>query len=222
MMLLKNGGGIVISDDPNLINAVMLPNSRILSMDETGIFDPNSPLVIQATCLLPPPEALMAEIDGRATDFSYIYTNYLMSDVVMEFMAVVLSSIYMGYQLILYAPSSSDSIWISVLINHFVTIYGLTPGTIGQITTPCIYNDNFNTYNSEILYAVGVMDGITFLTLHSYQAPIPKPILDKLVRELNPAMTPGMSPFDAIMNMKFSLQSNNARQNLQVAIRGCN
>ena len=46
--------------------------------------------VIPASCLLPPPVAKIAEIDGDAERFYSIYNEYLLSNVPVDFISIIL------------------------------------------------------------------------------------------------------------------------------------
>lgn len=184
-MLRKNGGFIIITDDPLFIkNAVACSNDpllKILSLDEsTQEFDPSQPNIIQSTCLLPPPEALIAEIDGKKQEFVEMYNLYLSSDVVLDFISIIISSIYIGYHLMIYAPGSSDSIWASVLIDYIMMNYGIM---IGTPTIPWQYNNNFNNIISELLYALNILNASEFIY---YYSPSPwKPLSPSIIFKLS-------------------------------------
>ena len=57
----------------------LFSNSKIAILSEESVLNINDPNVIMASCLLPPPAAKIAEIDGDADMFYQIYSEYLLA-----------------------------------------------------------------------------------------------------------------------------------------------
>ena len=86
-MILK--GNILITTDKNIIYETlhMRPDVKIISLDEDNSIGLDPSIFVYGTILLPPVEAVIAEVDGNEEKYDMIYSNHLISDPVKEYMS---------------------------------------------------------------------------------------------------------------------------------------
>lgn len=192
MPLIK--GTLYLINSPDMANNMLndpRSNIKVLGLDEFDKYlNYSNPNAIKSTCLLPPPEAVMAEIDGDRDKFVWQYKSYLGSETVQEFMDVILVLLYSGGNAVLFAPEiSEDSIWINVLLEAIMELYGIRVG----LSESMIFNYNimYDDANSRRIYMLGYMDPYEFLTI--YNAILDPEIVYKLYRDLMPFVNPPMT-----------------------------
>lgn len=180
-------GSLYIANDINIVNnAMVLPNNKTLDLDEFGkILDQNNPNVVRSTCLLPPPNAIIAEIDGDHEQFVSTYRSYLCMDVISDFISVIIQAMHLGTNFIMFIPEmSEDSVWVNELILYFMTQYGIKIGT--SPTDVFAYDERATSQNALLLYMYGYIDPYEFLFY--YTEPIYPAILEKLINDVKPAV----------------------------------
>lgn len=171
-------GTLFITNDMNLAVSSVNQNTKILMLTESVEYDHNAPDLISGVCLLPPPMAKIAENDGDAQRFYGIYTEYLLSDVPVDFFAIILSYLYKGGNFVLYTESDLSEPWVSALLNHILMYYGITTATAAN---PPGYDMNFNNSNANIVYNSRNMDWKQYLLeFDTTKARIPDHLLEKL------------------------------------------
>ena len=174
-------GILSITNDINVAAASVNANTKVLMLTESVEYNHNSPDLISGVCLLPPPAAKIAEIDGDAQRFFGMYTEYLLSDVPVDFFAIILSYLYKGGNFVLFTESDLNEAWVGVLLNHILNYYGIT---VAMGTVPPAYNMNFNNSNANIVYNSRNMDWKQYLLEYDANiSPIPNHILEKLFYE---------------------------------------
>lgn len=199
-------GTLYITNSYDLVTrALQDPIVKILDLDEFGKYlDYRNPNVIKSTCLLPQPEAVMAEIDGDPERFRLLYMEYLKSDVVMDFVTVILAALHKGINFIIFVPEmSEDSVWVVQLLMYFYTTYGIKIGT--SETDNYAYDERYDSSNALLMYMGGFIDPYVFLTC--YVDPIYPFILNKLIRDVNPVV-PNNDYVAHFESMKFRLKAN--------------
>lgn len=205
-MLLK--GTVYLANDYNLISKVLLDptnSTKILDLDEYSRLDYSNPNIVKSTCLLPPPDAIMAEIDGDGDRFIWMYKTYLESEVPTEFIITMLAVLHRGFHIILYAPEiSEDSIWINQLLNDFLMRFGIKVGTSENNNYE--YNILFDSKNAELLYLEGFIDPYEFLTV--YTEPLLPNVLQALYNDIKPLINPGDNVQAYFERMKIKLKVN--------------
>lgn len=123
-------GSILITDDINFVYSIPDARFKILSLDEEGKLNPQLPNVIQATCLLPPLECLIAESDGNADVYELAYYNHLNQPFQQQFIGAIISYLYQGGSFIVYAPQLKDTISIMQLRKNLMILYGIGMGIV--------------------------------------------------------------------------------------------
>ena len=143
--------------------------------------DPCSVDVIPASCLLPPPVAKIAEIDGDAERFYSIYNEYLLSDVPVDFISIILGYLHQGGNMIFYITCGVDEPWVVQLCNHFMNYYGIIIGADDVLPG---YNPAFNDIINNIIYAGCMISPEEYLRNKSPNFPIQPWILDLLESQI--------------------------------------
>lgn len=187
-------GSIIISSDPKFcFDLSMTGNNKIISLDEDDEIIELSPLnnnnVVKGTILLPPIEAGWKEIDGDEFGYFEVYTNYLSSPQVTEFITVLLATIYSGTNIIVYCPEFNQCVdmselYVKVLYRFLENLYGIHIGTndmdpfqLSPLMIP--------VYLIEI-YGMGIIDPYTFLLEFGSPGDIPDTVYLKLINDINP------------------------------------
>lgn len=141
-MLIK--GSLYYTNNPAIVQQVLHDNGFVITLEEGGsMFDLNLPNISAGTILLPPPEAFMAAIDGNEQAAIGLYRNKLLSDVCMNFIAVMLCSLSNGKNLLIFAPQSTDGVinfFMNMLISLFMELFGIK---IGTDTVQFAYANNY-------------------------------------------------------------------------------
>ena len=172
--------------------------AQILSLDESL---PPTQGIMAATILLPPPVAMIAESDGRADEFYMMYTSYLASKDVSDFINAIICFLFAGGNLIIYIPPAfQDSAFIPVLFQHIYEIYGIH---IGTKTEPYYYDNNYDYVNFNILYSLNVIDAYTYLGVYPISllslSPYDKQAIGiKLYKDIKPAFLPFGNDLDSL------------------------
>ena len=188
MSLLK--GTIYITEDMNIINNIPYNgNTKIVSLDEDGIL-PESAHILVGTCLLPPIEAKIAEVDGNQGLYDTIYSNHLLSPFQQQFISALLSYLYKGGNLILFYPELGYTNTKEMIIYEIFKLYGVHIGLIGS-PDPKIANCYFDETCVPIwlnsIYSVSAISPYEFLLAYPVDAALNNNmIIRKLVKEMNP------------------------------------
>lgn len=188
MSLLK--GTIYITEDMNVINSIPYnSNTRIVSLDEDNIL-PENEITLVGTCLLPPMEAKIAEVDGNQTLYDTIYTNHLLMPYQQEFFAALMAYLYRGGNLVLFLPELGYNNTKEMFIYEIWKLYGIHIGLIGDQnpqTGNCYYDDTCIPIWLYSIYSVSAISPIEFLFMFPTDAIIENnSIIRKLIAELNP------------------------------------
>lgn len=155
--MLLNGSLNIVTD---LNVAIMAStNSRVLFIGELNNRLPNT--IIPCSILLPPYEAINAEINGDINAYRNSYISYLGLDRnCFEMFATILVALHQGINITLYIENA-EMMHYQFLIDYLKGTYGITPGTeINQYQ----YDSNYDASNGSIL--ISFMDG--FISAEEY------------------------------------------------------
>ena len=165
MMIL---GSMYIFNDPNAALSTIATGSKIIVMSEEIPVNENDPNVIAGTCLLPPPIAKIAEIDGDAERFYELYSEHLLSDIPVDFISVILGFMHNGGNISILVNCALDETWVMYLVNHFMMYYGIN---IGSQICPFGYDPSFDDCINGILYSANIETPMEFLKNHTVGKP---------------------------------------------------
>ena len=188
MSLLK--GTIYITEDMNIVNSIPYnSNTKIVNLDEDDIL-PDSSNILVGTCLLPPIEAKIAEVDGNQTLYDTIYSNHLMMPFQQQFISALLSYLYKGGNLILFLPELGYNNTKDMIIYEMFKLYGIHIGLIGDQNPQkanCYYDETCIPMWLNSIYSVSAISPYEFLYMYPLDAVLNNNvIIRKLVKELNP------------------------------------
>ena len=177
-------GTIYITDDLQLVRSVPDRTVKIISLDEENRISPNEPNVIVGTCLLPPMEALIAEADGDEDLYDIYYINHLNDPYIQEFIGVIISALYKGISLLLYAPMMKENIFVSKLKTHLWALYGIGIGIPGG--EQCQYDSRCIPIWLNMMYFANVISFNEFLLYYPENAQLSDAIANKLIADIKP------------------------------------
>lgn len=141
---------------------------------------------VQASILLPPYEAMEAEMNNNPILFHEIYNAHLFSYEANKFIGALLTALYQGKNLCLYISAESmELLFNKELINFFANNYGINI----QPDTQVFYSYNQNIYQLlNIIENMYIYDYITpdeVFILIPKGALISETIVQKLIAQTN-------------------------------------
>lgn len=183
-------GTITLTTDDKLIyETPLLPMTKIISMDEDNVLM-KTPDVIGGTCLLPPIEAKIAEIDGNLAQFEAIYADHLSAPFQHEFMSALIAYLYRGGHIIIFLSELGYTNTLKVFIGLIWQLYGLHIGLIGSqdpIEGSCFYDEKCIPMWLNDIYMANVLSPFEFLAMYPLDAAFTnKFIMKKLILEIRP------------------------------------
>lgn len=143
--------------------------------------------VVTAPALLPPVEAVMAEVDGDEQGYDIIYNNYFdQSSFIKQFMMGVITYLYNGGNIVFYFQNldTTETKTISKLLNMIWIKYGIGIGIIGK--APGKFNEAYLPLWLNNLYAAGVIGTNQFLHQYPTNTSIDESNLEQLVMDIKP------------------------------------
>ena len=187
MGILK--GTIFLTDDPQVIYNSDLNITKIISLDEDGFLMDN-PAFVVGTCLLPPPEAKIAEVDNNEQLYDVCYNSHLLEPFQQQFMGAVIASLYSGYTIIIFLPEMGYTYTREKIVQHIWTLYGIHIGFIGAqdpTVANCFYDEKCAPIWMNMIYLADVMDSTAFLYYYPADAVINNTaVKSKLIFEMQP------------------------------------
>lgn len=188
MSLLK--GTIYITDKEDIIyNLPYSSNTKVISLDEDGVLAKNASTLV-GTCLLPPIEAKIAEVDGNEQLYDTIYCNHLLEPYQRDFIGVIISCLYKGINLILFLPELGYTNTTDKLIFLIFKLYGIHIGFIGAQDpriANCYYDETCVPMWLNSMYILSILSPLEYLYLYPINAMFTdKGIMNKLIDELKP------------------------------------
>jgi hypothetical protein len=187
MSILK--GTIYITDNPEVIYNTPLNVTKIINLDEDGILQDNEAF-IGGTCLLPPIEAKIAEVDNNEQQYDMFYQSHLLEPYQQQFISALIAYLYRGGNLILFLPDVGYDNTKNKLLYHIWSLYGLHIGIIGDPNpnnSNCYYDDRCTVIWLNMIYTAKVIDAIEFLFMYPEDAVINNnQVIAELCEELHP------------------------------------
>jgi hypothetical protein len=209
-MILK--GSILLATNINQINQVLtrMPDTKIISMSEERDIDPR--YVLSGTILLPPIEAIIAEVDGNEQKYDMIYSRYLFSSNVKEYMASILAYLYKGGKLLLYFPVKEYNNSINKLLGALLTMYGIHVGIIGdpnKDNATCYYDSNLEAFQLDLIYFyTGIIDWREYLYYYPINIPISDQMMNILFNNIRPYGDTFNERLEVINRLRIGIKAN--------------
>lgn len=140
--------------------------------------------LILAMPLVPDYPILMKDIDGTEGEFELAYEDMLGRELSANFFVAILTSLFMGNNIMMYFPSSvSDFKYPSVLLNYIQKEFGIVAQSPQY---QFMYNDEYNQSNLILMYSFGTIDHISFLIWYNY--PYDPMLIDRLINDIRPRL----------------------------------
>ena len=144
------------------------------------------PALVSAGILLPPIDAINNELDGKIPEACMIYTNYLMTEEVYQYIIILVAAAVMGNPIgILFGKDELNMQFPKVFIDFLYKQHGLVIGIEGAVT-PYIEEEYMNL-NLAILYRNNIINYKTFMEKHPANYPILYHlVLDRMMQDVKP------------------------------------
>lgn len=162
--MLLNGSLNVVTDYPTAIEA--LRYSKVLYVGESNPEVANSD-IIPCSILLPPVDAVAAEIDNNMQAYVSIYGNYLLtSKTCYEMFATIFVALHQGINVTLFIQNP-EMAHFKFLMQFFADNFGIL---VGSNTNTFTYDMNAEPKIAAILYTFmdGYISDIEFLNYIRY------------------------------------------------------
>lgn len=171
--------------DENEFDSFTFTGGKVICIAE----EPNSrfithPAIVTAGALLPPFEAIQAELDGNMLESEALYTQYLQSaeadPYIITLVAAAIKQVPIG---IMFGRDESNFQFPKTFINFMYKVYGLVFGLTNRIQ-PYV-EEAFIPLDLARLYSMNMIDYQTFMERHP-PLPIHYSIISKLAYDINP------------------------------------
>ena len=188
-MSFLTGTITITTNDAVLYNSPLLPMTKIISMDEDNVLRMTEN-VIGGTCLLPPIEAKIAEIDGNLMAFEQIYADHLSAPFQHEFIAALVSYLYKGGHIIIFLSELGYTNTLKVFLGLMWQLYGIHIGLVGSqdpVEGSCFYDERCIPMWLNDIYMANVISPFDYLVQYPLDAELNNEfILEKLTIEIKP------------------------------------
>lgn len=142
------------------------------------------PAIVTAGALLPPIEAIQAELDGRMFEANSIYEQYLQREEADPYISILLAASIQGIPIgIMFGRDENNMQFPKMLLDFVYNYYGLVFGLKDKIL-PYV-EESYLPFDLAKLYNMNIIDCKTFMTRHR-SLPIHDMAISKLAFELNP------------------------------------
>lgn len=184
MSILK--GAIYITNDPEVVYNAPQDKVKIINLDEDGILQGEE--FIGGTCLLPPMESKIAEVDNNEWQYDQFYRSHLLDAYQMQFISALIAYLYKGGILILFLPYTDDNTQ-KKLLQHMWELYGIKIGIMEKDRNEFFYYDDRCTVMwLNMIYSSKVISAIEYLYVLPDDVPINNnsQCISELIDELIP------------------------------------
>lgn len=142
------------------------------------------PAIITAGALLPPFEAIQAELDDDIMTSNSIYSAYLNSQEASMYVSIVIAAAIKQIPIgIMFGKDELNMQFPKMLINFFFNNFGIVFGVANKVM-PYIVKEAM-PFNLALLYNMNIIDYRTFMEKHP-PLPINPMCVSKLAIDINP------------------------------------
>ena len=176
-------GEAIITDDINLVQqSQSIPGTKIINLDSDTRF--SNPDVIGGGLLLPPPDAMMAMVDGDEQRFDIIYNAHYETPELSEYMVIIFGFLFNTGNLIFYHPDlhATDNTMITKFLNIMYDKFGLGIGIPGQVV--CQYDARHIVQWLNMLYSILLITPPYFLREYPVGIQIDPQIMGMLLQDM--------------------------------------
>lgn len=169
------------------------------------------PAIITAGALLPPIDAIQAELNGNIFESTALYDQYLKSQEADMYVSIMIAAgikrIPIG---IMFGKDELEMQFPKMFIDHLYRMYGMVIGVQNQV--PSYILEEAMPYDLAKLYCMNIIDYPTFMELHP-KLPICDIVLSKMILEVNPYVKDKslVSYMEYFENAKNRIQDNKGR-----------
>lgn len=205
-------GDIYITTDKNIVFETMnmRPDVKLISLDEDNELRIDPKYFISGTILLPPVEAIIAEVDGNEQKYDYIYSSHLSSEPVKEYIACLIAFMYKGGSVLLYYPDSDYKNTLTKLLFFIMTIYGIHIGLIGDPNNGVCYLDGrYEGFCLDIMYYyTRIIDWREYLYQYPSSLPINDSIMNIILEQMKPYGDTYKEKLDTVLRIRERIKKN--------------
>ena len=142
---------------------------------------------MEASILLPPHDALSAELDNNMQDFEAIYYSYLSTNnMASEIIAMILRVLYNGKNIMFYlTKSESEMAYMKYFIEYFRRYLGIIISVEGS---PCAFDINYAPVVLTAMLIKDLFEPVPYLMLYPDNKPLPGEAIAKLSKIMNPVL----------------------------------
>lgn len=178
------------------------PSVVVINLDEDNQQLKNcGQQVLGGTELLPPVEAVYAEIDGDEQSYDYIYSMHFQDQFVIEYVTAIIAALRMGKSFLLYYPTlnPSETKTVPKLIDQFWKNFGIGIGILGVCNGQYDTRPQMSDLWAQMLYTARIIPANEFLSLFTLGAPLSTPIMSLLLDDLKPVASDFQEGIDFVM-----------------------
>lgn len=184
---------------------------KILDMDEESSL-PDSPHIVKATCLLPPIEAQVAEVDGDEGKYNFLYANHLLAPYQQQYITAIIAVLYNDNSLIVYLPDE-NTYAAEKFCELMYTNYGIHIGLIedeNPINRQFYMDFHYVPFWLSLLYKGNIISPEDFLIHYPLDAKldIDPVVLYKLLEDMSPYGESMAGQIEEIMRFHKNLHKN--------------
>ena len=145
----------------------------------------NHPAIISAGSLLPPIEAIQAELDGNYELAETLYCRYLASPEADPYVSIIIAAAIKKIPIgIMFGKDELNQKFPVTFINYLFNVYGLVLGVMNEVM-PCIIYEAMPAILAK-LYMMNIIDYPTFMMLHPDDMPINPMVISRLAFDTRP------------------------------------
>lgn len=205
-------GDIYITTDKNIVFETMnmRPDVKLISLDEDNELRIDPKYFISGSILLPPIEAIIAEVDGNEQKYDYIYSTHLSSEPVKEYIACLIAFMYKGGSVLLYYPDSDYKNTLTKLLFFIMSIYGIHIGLIGDPNNGICYLDGrYEGFCLDIMYYyTRIIDWREYLYQYPSNLPINDSIMNIILEQMKPYGNTYKEKIDTVLRIRERIKRN--------------
>lgn len=165
------------------------PNVVVINLDEDNQQLKHSRNVLGGTELLPPVEALYAEVDGDEQMYDYVYSMHFGDPFVVQYVTVLIAALHQGKSILMYYPTldPSETKTVPKLISQFWNNFGIGIGLLG--INDGVYDISKTPLWLRLMYMGRIIGYKEFLIQYPQDSPLDGPVMELLLQDIRPFTT---------------------------------
>ena len=134
----------------------------------------------EASILMPPYEALVAELDGDMKLFESLYFTHLSTlKIATTFIALIVRALFDGKNVLLYlTPEESKMAYIQFFLIYFKKYLGISIGTFNG--NDCAFDTNYTPVILNLMLLNDILSYQKYLKFYPEDKPLPVEVVHKL------------------------------------------